>query len=166
MGGVKGRSGGARPGAGRRPLTVGVAALMGGALSRTATGRLRPIDAQLPGQPLPCPPELAPAAAEVWREWAPLAHTRGTLTKEMAPAFELLCIQAAAERVLRASERAWSNDHRATLQRVELGMARFCLQPSGRSLTPAEAPKDEWAEFDGTAATDAAPMSSPSGVRA
>jgi hypothetical protein len=34
------------------------------------------------------------------------------------------------------------------MQRVDQGMMRFRLSPMGKELTPTEAPKDEWAEFD------------------
>lgn len=39
-------------------------------------------------------------------------------------------------------------DHRGWQQRVEAGMARFKLTPMGKEVVPAEAPKDEWADFE------------------
>jgi hypothetical protein len=86
----------------------------------------------------------------VWLELAPLAHARGTLTAEMVPAFTLLCSQLAAERALRLSPlEAWGPDHRGVVRLVELGMARFRIQPDGKPAVEQAAPKDEWAEFDG-----------------
>jgi hypothetical protein len=145
--GVKGRSGGKRQGAGRPPHSIARQFLTGKKPKRGAKPESTPAAGS---SPLPCPAGLSPADALVWAELAPLAHARGTLIAEHAPAFTILCAQVAAERALRLSPlAAWGPDHRGVIRLMELGMARFRIQPDGKPAVAPEQPKDAFAEFDG-----------------
>lgn len=143
MAGVKGRSGGFRPGAGRKPRSATANWLSGH--RRVAVGA--------PSPPRPAEaPAVVPVALEesvraVWEELAPLAITEGTLTARTTRAFVLLCRAIVIEGRLAASPLAAGPDHRGMLQRVEAGMARFRLTPDGKPVDKA-APADEWAAFD------------------
>lgn len=96
-------------------------------------------------------PKVMPADdAAVWDELAPLALLQGTLKPCYAMAFADLCALIVLERKLRIAPLAVAGpDHRGMLQRVEAGRARFRLIPDGKPVVSDEAPKDEWAEFDG-----------------
>lgn len=137
-------SGGARPNSGPKRRSDKAAFVAGAGPAPASTGAASPA-----GGPLACPVSLPPADALVWAELAPLAHGRGTLTVDMAPAFTLLCAQVAAERALRLSPlHAWGPDHRGVVRLVELGMARFRIQPDGKPAEAPAKPMDPFAQFD------------------
>lgn len=154
MAGVKGRSGGARQGAGRPRKSKKERALAG------SRDRVRKPQAAFVGSTgdwldegaIACPAALGRTEAAVWAELSPLAQRSGKLTPDMVPAFTLLCAQAAAEREMRVTEvRAWGADHRGLIRLVELGMARFRIQPDGRPPVDVEPAKDGFEEFDAPA---------------
>lgn len=152
MAGVKGRSGGARLGAGR-PRRDQKAAWLAGAKTgpRAVT---RPHEASEPADtPQPAvsrPQGLSLEDAAVWDELAPLALEQKTLALATAMAFADLCGYIVLERKLRAAPLAVAGpDHRGMIARVDAGRARFRLVPDGKPVVTAAAPVDEWAEFDG-----------------
>ena len=154
MAGVKGRSGGARVGAGRKRRDP-QAAWLAGASAKGPRGVVarRPVVPAGSAADVPaCPPGTPADVAEVWRELAPYAVAERTLDVKTALAFLLLCRNIVLERKLAAAPLTCAGpDHRGMLMRVEQGLQRFRLLPDGRPV-PAEAPADEWAEFDGLAA--------------
>lgn len=150
--------GGARVGAGRKPKDEQLLLLEGGRRRRRTGARADPPPAE--HQPslleeLPAPGALLANAAAVWDELAPLAMKKRTLTKAEVPGFQLLCENVALERQVRAGKMygmpVGGSDHRGLIRMVEIGLARFGLNGTGKpSLIPEdEQPKDEWAEFDG-----------------
>jgi phage terminase small subunit len=86
MSGAKGRSGGFRSGAGRKPNADGLARLHG-ARDR---GAVRP-SSQV-GDQMPQPDGLSPEVAAVWRKLAPHAVKAGTLVPGTAAAFSRFCV--------------------------------------------------------------------------
>lgn len=114
--------------------------------------RVEPVESaavQAAGGEIARPASIVGGDADIWAELAPLAHRSGKLTSDMVPAFALLCAQAAAERLMRVDlEKSWGPDHRGLIRLVELGMARFRIQPDGRPPVEVEPVKDEWQEFD------------------
>lgn len=142
MAGVKGRSGGARPGSGPKRRDPAANWLSGHAKVRPPASRAAS------GVAVACPDDLDAPAAAMWAELAPHAVAQGTLTAGTAVAFAMVCRNVVLERLLAASkETVARNDHRGMMQRVEAGFARFRLIPDGRPVQVAE-PKDEWQEFD------------------
>lgn len=152
MAGVKGRSGGARPGSGPKRRAPDAAWLAGSGPKRGPTGVVPKLAPTVPagGPDAPTCPAGAPAeVAAVWRELAPHALAERTLEPRTAMAFLLLCQNVVLERRLAASPLGCAGpDHRGVMARVEVAMARFRLAPDGKPVIPVE-PKDEWAEFDG-----------------
>ena len=69
-----------------------------------------------------------------------------TLTPATAAAFELLCRQILLERKLNRSPDRGGSAHRGMMQRVEAGLSRFRLAPTGKPA-PAPKPVDPFAEF-------------------
>src|SRR5262245_3948050 len=134
MAGQKGRSGGARVGAGRKPRTRDADWLAGHPGKRGLKVVERP-EAMLsvPEQAVKCPKDLSGAAEEVWYELAPFALEQHTLTPTTAMAFADLCEFIVLERRFRGSPLGvCSPDHRGMMQRVETGRARFRLIPDGK----------------------------------
>lgn len=126
---------------------------MAGGKARQATRPpvvpIAPVVLVVDGEPIACPASIVGGDADIWAELAPLAHRSGKLTADMVPAFALLCAQAAAERLMRVDlEKSWGPDHRGLIRLVELGMARFRIQPDGKQPAVVEVAKDEWTEFD------------------
>lgn len=150
MAGVKGRSGGARVGAGR-PRRDPAASWLAGGSKRGPRGVVRPpvvVEGDAPT--VERPRGLSVEDAAMWDELAPFALALGTLKPCYAMAFADLCGLIVLERKLRAAPLAVAGpDHRGMLQRVEAGRARFRLIPDGKPVVSDDAPKDEWAEFDG-----------------
>jgi len=152
MAGVKGRSGGARPGAGRPRKTPADAWLSGNAGKRGPRAVEKPEAAAKGASDLVGEPKgLTNEEREVWRALAPHALQEGTLTAGTAAAFLWLCRSVLLERKLATAPLAVGGpDHRGMMQRVEGLMARFRLVPDGKPI--AAKPKedgDEWSEFDG-----------------
>lgn len=147
MAGVKGRSGGARPGSGpkrRDPKATWLA----GAGARPPLSVVPPAAPDEPRKRLECPKDAPPEVREVWRALASHAIAEGTLTERTVLAFLLLCRNVVLERKLAAAPLTCAGpDHRGLLARVEVAMARFRLAPDGKPVLQAE-PEDEWAQFD------------------
>ena len=140
--------GGARVGAGRKPLPRKTVALAGGR-QRTRRAGVSDVPVEPPvGAPMDCPSGLDDATRAVWVSLAPRALTQRTLTAETADSFALLCQNMALERLMRTSAQVGGADHRGMIRLIEISLARFCLAPTGRPAVAAEAPKDEFAAFD------------------
>lgn len=143
-------SGGARPNSGPKRRDPN-AAWLAGSKKRGPSGVVRP-QTPLDGavEAVQRPKDMSADDAAVWDELAPFALAQGTLKPCFAMAFADLCGLIVLERKLRAAPLAVAGpDHRGMLQRVEAGRARFRLVPDGKPVVSDEAPKDEWAEFDG-----------------
>jgi hypothetical protein len=147
--------GGARLGAGR-PRNDDRARWLGGdAGRRSETHAPRPLP---PIQPVDAPTDLTPEEVAIWERWAPLAQAERTLTPGTVGDFAALCrleVEMAAVLLERRTE-GWTKrglslakEYRGLVTRVENKRRAFRLAPMGKPLEPAEAPKDEWAEFDG-----------------
>lgn len=146
------KQGGARVGSGRKPRNLAVVTREDG--------------------PMGAPEGLSQGAAAWWATWAPLAHRVGTLTKETAPAFALLCeSQATMVRYGECIERDGDTFEKVTVDgsgqeqrelkahpliakaqalayRVEQLLARFCLAPTGRPIQAAPSKSEsKWAKF-------------------
>ena len=149
MAGKKGRSGGARIGAGR-PRRDPLAAWLGGSAGRREPKTVaRPPDKPAPAEPVAVPVDLEAEVRAVWELLAPHAEAERTLTKASTLAFGLLCRNIVFERRLASSPlKAAGTDHRGMLVRVEAGLARFRLIPDGRPVVALEPAKDGWEEFD------------------
>ena len=152
MAGMKGRSGGARIGAGR-PRKAPLVRWLGGrgkGGARVGAGRPRKATAAvLPDGAVTCPKGLEADAAAVWDELATHALAERTLTVRTAAAFVWLCRLVVLERKLAAAPLAQAGpDHRGVMQRVEMALARFRLIPDGKPVLVVEQPQDEWSEFD------------------
>ena len=124
--------GGARLGAGRKPLR----ALEGG----LAGGPLAPFEPR---------PGLSEAQRAAWDVLAPLALAARTLTPETQPAFRLVCQLVVLEADIAttiATEGLSAGDkahpllasYRGVAQRLEARYARFRLAPFGKPLVAAE----------------------------
>lgn len=85
------------------------------------------------------PPGTLPALQrDVWRDWAPLALERRTLSAETAPGFAMLC-----ELEVKRQALGLADDDRLYLlacKQVEGLMGRFCLAPFGKPVV-SEKPK-------------------------
>jgi len=131
--------GGRRVGAGRKPepkrrKQQGLVVFPGG----------RPEDKAL----VEPPSGLSEAQALFWRQWAPLALEKRTLTTETVPAFTMLCELEVRRRAIvaefdREGAEATPAGLRLYLQaakQVEGLMGRFCLAPFGKPVV-SEKPK-------------------------
>jgi len=85
MPGAKGRSGGLRSGAGRKPATARILALHGG--RDRGVKRPQAVEAAVVAVPDGLPEDVS----AVWLDLAPHATTAGTLIPSMVPAFLRLC---------------------------------------------------------------------------
>jgi len=130
--------------------------------------RLRRVpETQLPVAPAPrvaavgAPADLPAQQAAIWAELAPHAVTAGTLTPATAWAFRDMCEaivlkRASVSRISRDGLMLLSGEahpllskHIALMARVETGLARFGLNPMGKSVTSGrDDTVDEFAEFD------------------
>lgn len=143
MAGVKGRSGGARPGAGRKPTSALEKELMGDPGHR---GRVLPgpgagtVPVVGPIEPFDPPADLPSEDRQVWVELAPHAFAARTLTRATELSFRLLCRNIVIERAL-ALVGAGSANHRGMIQRVDAELLRFCLSPFGKAIYEAEPEK-------------------------
>ena len=146
MAGVKGRSGGARVGAGRKRRDPNAAWLAGDTKKKPA---IRPVAPAQSGSCIACPSYVVDAEArQMWDELAPLATAAGTLEARTAMAFADLCHYIVLERKLRAAPLACAGpDHRGMMARVDAGRVRFRLIADGKPVEQAPV-VDEWAEFD------------------
>ncbi len=142
--------GGGRVGAGRKPKPKPVeeqavspfAMLHGGRRLEKALGVA---DDVAHDEALIVPPSTLPLdQQDFWREHAPLAIERRTLTPATVPAFRLLCeLHAKKAMVSTMVDKGALGGLRIFLQlakQVETLMARFCLAPFGKPAT-AEKPK-------------------------
>ena len=147
MAGKKGKSGGYRVGAGRKPQGAAILSLHG--------GRVRPYHKlpeatpTVPQVVVNCPEGLAEQVKAVWDELAPAALEAGTLTPRTRSAFELFCRNVVLERRYAESDQAGTGNHRGMLQWVAARYKDFAIMPFGRPVLQAEAkPVDPFSEFD------------------
>jgi hypothetical protein len=138
MAGVKGQSGGARPGAGRKPKSAFERAVTGNpshsakVLAGPGAGQV-PIVAPL--EPVEMPADLPEAEAAIWRALAPHATAARTLTKGTALSFRLLCRNVVLEQQMAGSVRdRGGSSHRGMIQRVDAELLRFNLSPCGKAI--------------------------------
>lgn len=156
MAGAKGRSGGARRGAGR-PRKTDDERLVAGNASKVAARVLAHPSAPAPVAPLPevtefdAPNDLSVEERLVWLELAPHAMQAGTLTQASALAFRVLCRNIVLERRYGQSVTdQGSSNHRGMIQRVEGGLDAFGLRPMGKPMAtaaPAEKPVSKLDRF-------------------
>ena len=156
MAGAKGRSGGARRGAGR-PRKTDDERLVAGNASKVAARVLAHPSAPAPVAPLPevtefdAPNDLGVEERLVWLELAPHAMQAGTLTQASALAFRVLCRNIVLERRYGQSVTdQGSSNHRGMIQRVEGGLDAFGLRPMGKPMAtaaPAEKPVSKLDRF-------------------
>lgn len=130
MAGMKGRSGGARVGAGRKPLSASERWMRGKPAAAVAVA---PSTGAVVVADLPMPDDLPAAVAAFWMELAPHALAEATLTPTTAYGFRQLCETAALVAELAAdAERRGGSDHRGAMQRLESALARFRLTGDGK----------------------------------
>jgi terminase small subunit-like protein len=168
---VKGRSGGARSGAGRKPTSARVLRLHG---SRRAPAEAFEAPAVDPLPELEAPAALSAEERAVWDVLAPLARAAGTLTAAMVPAFARLCrLIVRAERWERTIAADGETCTRVTVDggresselkahpliaraqvleaSIRGAMKDFAINPFGKPVTSAAAPAvpvDPFAEFE------------------
>jgi hypothetical protein len=171
--------GGARPGAGRKPKSQGLAVLHGAKRTRSARRRGR-VDLAPPAEPVATiepPADLTPAELVVWHALAPHALAAKTLVPRTAYRFRLLCQAEALRAQLRAQidadgligarvstamdesgggEQVFEQKAHPLIAKLQVqerfvaaGMVAFMLAPMGKEIEAGERPKDEWEEFDG-----------------
>jgi len=146
MAGVKGRSGGARVGSGRKRRDPNAAWLAGEKSGPKPVSSKPPADE---ATSVKAPSYLNAEELAVWKELAPHALAEKTLTDRTVMAFATLCRNIVILRKLEAAPLTCAGpDHRGMLARVESGWARFRLVPDGKPVVDEAAPADEWAEFD------------------
>ena len=146
MAGVKGRSGGARLGAGRKRRDPAAAWLAGEKSGPKAVTRPK---APLAEQSITAPIYLTDEELAIWKELAQHALAEKTLTERTLMAFATLCRNIVILRKLEMAPLTCAGpDHRGMLARVESGWARFRLMPDGKPVVEEAAPADEFAEFD------------------
>lgn len=154
MAGLKGLSGGRRPGSGRKPKSRLERAITGFA------GHHGPVPSGPVGGAVPMvagierfdPPEDLPwPVRQVWLDLAPHAFANRTLTRGTAVSFGLLCRNIVLERDLAENvEQRGGANHRGIIQRVDAELLRFNLSPCGKALfeeaapTPATNPLDKF----------------------
>lgn len=101
------------------------------------------------------PADLSEGQQEFWRQYAPLAVERKTLTPATVPAFRLLCeLHAKKDLVGTMVDKGALGGLRVFMQlakQVETLMARFCLAPFGKPTT-SDKPKVASNPFAGFAA--------------
>ena len=169
MAGQAGRSGGTRPGAGRKPVDGATLALRGGH-SQRPQAKLPRASGSLPV--LPAPDDLPADQRAVWDELAPLAAASRTLTPEKVQAFRDLCEAIVVKRAMlvqiqadgmtaidvsvdgagvehqKLSAHPLLSRYQAQVARVETKQARFLLEATGKVETPVERPADPFDEFE------------------
>jgi hypothetical protein len=146
MSGVKGRSGGARVGAGMKRRDPKAAWLAG---EKPGPKRVPKVTAVTDDTVVKAPSYLTAEELAVWKDLAPHARAEKTLTDRTVMAFATLCRNIVILRKLEAAPLTCAGpDHRGMLARVEMGWARFRLVPDGKPVIDDAAPIDEWAEFD------------------
>lgn len=164
--------GGFRFGAGRKPKAARVLALHG---SRRAPKNATAPESkpEAPLEPVKTPAGLAEDEQAVWDELSGHATAQGTLRPATVAAFRDLCglraraarwlrrIEAEGETFMKVSVDGAGVEHQepkahplmarynAALIRIETGMARFKLAPTGKELTATVKEVDPFEEFDG-----------------
>jgi hypothetical protein len=134
-------SGGARPGAGRKPKSAVERAITGNPGRR---GRLLPhpsavpVPGVAPIDEFDAPNDLSPDERNVWLELAPFAFAARTLTRATSFAFRLLCKNIVLERLYAASVADKGGANHRGLQRVDAELLAFNLRPCGKAILEAE----------------------------
>lgn len=131
--------GGARVGAGKKP---------GSGKTRSARSELAVFPGGKVDPALADPPRDLPANQQpFWREWAPMAIEKRTLTAQTVPSFRLLCELEVRRRAIGTQIDKEPEPSPMGLRvfaqyakQVEALMARFCLAPFGKPAAP-EKPK-------------------------
>lgn len=134
MAGVKGRSGGARVGAGRKPLSRNDRWLRGKPGSATA-----PSAPSTQAGSVTMPEGLPEDVAAVWTRLAPRAVAQQTLDAARVEGFTQLCKLVALEAKQYADDRQGTSDHRGVVQRLDVALARFRLTGDGKPQATIEA---------------------------
>lgn len=166
MAGRKGRSGGHRPGAGRKARTARLVALQGGQDRRV----IRPI--AVPVAVLDRPDGLPSDVGAVWDELVEHARAAGTLVPGTLPAFLRLCrsvatqgrwqaqIEKEGDTYLKVTIDGSGQEHTEvkahpligkaqTLENaIRSGLKDFAIHPFGKSLAAPVVAADPFAEFD------------------
>lgn len=171
MAGAKGRSGGSRVGAGRKPIDSALRVLRGGR-DRRGGKRAEPPARSSPPVPVDVPEGLTESELAVWLAEAPHALSAKTLTPGTAAEFADFCRTVARERRMwrqidrdgythtKVTVDGSGQEHQeikahplmsratALMVRIEQKRVKFRLAPIGKEIVSTEPPKDEWAEFD------------------
>lgn len=144
--------GGSRPGAGRKPKNMEVAALHGSrqrsVVKFPASGGSIMPPAVVPPDPVAMPADLPSKAALIWGELAPLALAAGTLTEGTATAFGMLCRGVVLERKLAKGRSAGGTNHRGMLQWLAARFKDFAIAPFGKPIVRPKPAEDAFGEFD------------------
>lgn len=142
MAGVKGHSGGRRPGAGRKPKTALERALTGNPSHQTGRVLTHPaaaVPVVAPVDEFDAPDDLTIDERHVWLELAPFAFANRTLTKATSLSFRLLCRNVILERALAVDPKMQGGaNHRGLIQRVDAELLRFNLSPCGKAMYEGE----------------------------
>lgn len=153
MSGVKGQSGGARTGAGRKPKTAVERAVTGDPGHR---GRLLThpgagtVPTVAPVDEFDAPDDLTLDERRVWLELAPHAFAARTLTAGTSRSFRMLCRNVVLTERLAGSNDAGGANHRGMQQRVDAELAAFSLRPFGKAIyadEPKAAPANPLEKF-------------------
>lgn len=167
-------SGGGRVGAGRKSKSDGEKWL-GGDANVHGSPRARPNEA--PVKLIPAPSDMSGELVAIWNELAPHACGNKTLVEASVQSFRDLVEAIALRRLISAELEGGSltyvkvtvdgsgQEHtelkanpllghlRGQMQRVEAGLARFKLAPTGKALVESEAPVDPFSQFDSAEAS-------------
>ena len=137
MSGVRGASGGRRPGAGRKPKTAFEKAVTGNPGHRgnvIAHPSSDQVQVPAPIETFEPPDDLPLDERQIWRDLAPHAFKARTLTKGTALSFRLLCQNVALVRSIAVGAEKGGANHRGMLQRVDAELLRFNLSPCGKAM--------------------------------
>lgn len=161
-------SGGLRVGAGRKSKDLARKVLEG-----TATRRERAQGSVNPPEAVPMPAELGATEQRLWLELAPYATAARTLTPATSRAFRDLLqailardamfaqiekdgltylkvtVDGAGQEHTEVKAHPLISQHRGMMQRVEAGMARFRIAPTGKPIEDGPKPEDPFDEFEG-----------------
>jgi hypothetical protein len=133
--------GGARVGAGRKPLKAVEKDVMGNpgrrarVLAHPGAGHVAVV-APIVG--VEAPEDLTSEERAVWVSLAAHALAARTLTPATALGFRVLVRNVVLEHYLATGEDRGGPNHRGILQRVDAELLRFCLAPFGKAIYEAE----------------------------
>lgn len=161
-------SGGSRVGSGRKSKGARVLDLHGGRDRKPKAASVA-----VASEPVEPPASLTALELAQWRELAPHAMSKGTLTVAEAASFGELCVAIVERNTMRATieDQGWTfktarlsdegeelsveikkhpliPEYRQWMIRVEAGRARFKLAPIGKELTQPVKDVDPFEQFD------------------